>query len=69
MLFRDINGNLIELNKYDFINDKLYYQKIIEIKTKITKLTELKDSNYSNCIIQLLTKVEKKWIYWCCYIF
>jgi|LakMenEpi03Aug12_release.lakeMendotaPanAssembly.Ray.scaffolds.fasta_scaffold104260_6 hypothetical protein len=60
MLFRDINGNLIELNKYDFINDKLYYQKIIEIKTKITKLTELKDSNYSNCIIQLLTKVEKK---------
>jgi hypothetical protein len=46
MLFRDINGNLIELNKYDFINDKLYYQKIIEIKTKITKLTELKDSNY-----------------------
>jgi hypothetical protein len=60
MLFRDINGNLIELNKYDFINDKLYYQKIIEIKTKITKLTELKNSNYSNCVIQLLTKVENK---------
>jgi hypothetical protein len=60
MLFRDINGNLIELNKYDFINDKLYYQKIIEIKTKITKLTELKNSNYSNCVIELLTKVENK---------
>jgi hypothetical protein len=60
MLFRDINGNLIELNKYDFINDKLYHQKIIEIKTKITKLTELKNSNYSNCVIQLLTKVENK---------
>jgi hypothetical protein len=60
MLFRDINGNLIELNRYDFINDKLYYQKIIEIKTKITKSVEVKKSNYSNYIIQLLTKVEEK---------
>jgi hypothetical protein len=50
MLFRDINGNLVELNRYDFINDKLYYQKIIEIK-KNTKSTELKDSNYSNYVI------------------
>ena len=60
MLFRDINGNLIELNRYDFINDKLYYQKIIEMKTKITKSIELKDSNYSNYVIQFLTKVEEK---------
>jgi hypothetical protein len=60
MLFRDINGKLIELNRYDFINDKLYYQKIIETKTKITKLTESKDSNYSNYVIQLLTKVENR---------
>jgi hypothetical protein len=60
MLFRDISGNLIELNRYDFINDKLYYQKIIEIKTKITKSVEVKKSNYSNYIIQLLTKVEEK---------
>jgi hypothetical protein len=58
MLFRDISGNLIELNRYDFPNDKLYYQKIIEIK-KITKSTELKESNYSNYVInQLLKKVE-----------
>ncbi len=57
MLFRDINGNLIELNRYDFPNDKLYYQKIIEIK-KITKSTELKETNYSNYVIKLLTKVE-----------
>ena len=60
MLFRDINGNLIELNRYDFINDKLYYQKIIEIKTKNTKLSEFKDSNYSSYVIQLLTKTENK---------
>jgi hypothetical protein len=58
MLFRDINGNLIELNRYDFKNDNLYYQKIIEIKKK-TKLTDLKDTNYSNYVInQLLKKVE-----------
>ena len=57
MLFRDINGNLIELNRYDFKNDNLYYQKIIEIK-KNTKLTDPKDSNYSNYVInQLLKKV------------
>ena len=33
MLFRTSNGKLIEIKKYDFINDTLYYQKIIEIKT------------------------------------
>jgi hypothetical protein len=50
MLFRDISGNLVELNRYDFINDKLYYQKIIEFK-KNTKSTQVKDSNYSNYVI------------------
>lgn len=37
MLFRDINGNLVEINKYDFKNDKVYYQKIMEIKKQFTK--------------------------------
>jgi len=37
MLFRTQDGKLIEINKYDFINDKLYYQKLIEIKTPIPK--------------------------------
>ena len=58
MLFRDNNGNLIELNRYDFKNDKLYYQKIMEIKQLFTKSN--KDSNYSNYIIQVSTKIEKK---------
>ena len=57
MLFRDINGNLIELNRYAFKNDKLYYQKIMEIKKQFTKSN--KDYNYSNYVInQLLKKVE-----------
>ncbi len=51
MLFRDINGNLVEINKYDFNNDKAYYQKIMEIKQVFTKLTESKYPNYSTYII------------------
>ncbi len=51
MLFRDINGNLVELNKYDFKNDKAYYQKIIDIKKHFTKLTKNNNINYSTYII------------------
>jgi hypothetical protein len=58
MLFRDSNGNLVELNRYDFKNDKLYYQKIMEIKQLFTKSN--KNQNYSNYVIQLSTKSEKK---------
>jgi len=32
MLFRDSNNNLIEINKSDFITDKLYYEYIMNIK-------------------------------------
>ena len=32
MLFRTNKGELIEINKYDYPNDNLYYQKIMEIK-------------------------------------
>ena len=48
MLFRDINGNLVELNKYDFKNDKAYYQKIMEIKKQFTKSNK---NCYSTCVI------------------
>lgn len=58
MLFRDSNGNLVELNRYDFKNDKLYYQKIMEIKQLFTKSN--KNQNYSDYVIKLSTKVEKK---------
>ena len=39
MIFRTIQGNIININKYDFVNDVLYYKKIMEIKQKfiITK--------------------------------
>jgi hypothetical protein len=61
MIFRDNNGNLIELNRYDFKNDKLYYQKIMEIKKQFTKSNKNEQTNYSNYVInQLLKKVEQK---------
>ena len=37
MLFRTSTGELIEIKKYDFSNDKLYYAKIMEIKKKLSK--------------------------------
>lgn len=32
MLFRTNTGELVEVNKYNFTNDKLYYQKLMDIK-------------------------------------
>jgi len=32
MLFRTNKGELVEVKKYNFSNDKLYYQKIIDLK-------------------------------------
>jgi len=37
MLFRINTGELIEINKYNFSNDKLYYQKIMDLKKPLTK--------------------------------
>ena len=38
MLFRTNYGKLIEIKKYSFINDKLYYEKLLEIIKPIPKL-------------------------------
>jgi hypothetical protein len=32
MLFRTSTGTLIEVKKYEFSSDKLYYKKIMDIK-------------------------------------
>ena len=34
MLFRTNKGELVEIKKYNFPNDKLYYQKIMELKKR-----------------------------------
>ena len=38
MLFRTADGKLIEINKYDFKNDKLYYEKIMSIYKYLIKV-------------------------------
>jgi len=51
MLFRKTNGELIELKKYDFANDKLYYEKIMEIKKPVlhsTKISLFFDQGYNS---------------------
>jgi hypothetical protein len=35
MLFKNCHREFIEINKYDFKNDKLYYKKIMELKQSI----------------------------------
>ena len=39
MLFRTNKGELIEINKYDFPNDKLYYNKIMEINKPVKQIS------------------------------
>jgi len=31
MFFRTNDGTLIEINRYDFVNDELYYKRIKEV--------------------------------------
>lgn len=38
MIFRTATGELVEINKYDFINDRLYYEKIMEIKKQFIQV-------------------------------
>ena len=35
MLFRNNEGKLVELNRYDFKNDSIYYKKILQLKNLI----------------------------------
>lgn len=48
MLFRTNTGELIEIKKYDFTNDTLYYQRIMDIKKSsacLAKLTNIDTKN------------------------
>jgi hypothetical protein len=35
MIFRNSEGKLIEINRYDFKSDKLYYQKVMDLMNDI----------------------------------
>ncbi len=56
MLFRSHNGLMIIINKYDYKNDELYYQKIKNIIFGKNDLlnTPQNSENYSNSLIDQL---------------
>jgi hypothetical protein len=55
MLFRKNNGELVELKKYDFPNDKLYYEKLMEIKKPLLYSTKI--SPFSKSIEYFTKKI------------
>jgi hypothetical protein len=47
MLFRSNDGKIIEIKKNSFINDKLYFEKLIDIKKPLPKLEKtFENKNY-----------------------
>ena len=61
MIIRNINGELIKVNKYDYVNDMIYYEKIMNIKKEFSKDCEF-ENNISNNTIHFFSpkKVDKK---------
>ena len=52
MIFRNCKGELVEINIYSFKNDKMFYKKIMDIKTPFTKLNKNHSKNiHSNDVI------------------
>jgi len=37
MIIRTANGELLKINKYDYPNDMIYYEKIMNMKKEVTK--------------------------------
>jgi hypothetical protein len=62
MIFRKSDGTLIEINRYEFKNDKIYYQKIMDCIKDIEKNTNISDISVvsDNTIDRKEQKKEKK---------
>lgn len=41
MIFRNSNGHLVEINKYDYPNDQIYYEKVMKLQEEFTKCKRL----------------------------
>ena len=48
MLFRTNSGELIEIKKYNYSNDKLYYKKIMEVKQSFSKSFLKSEKTFDN---------------------
>ena len=57
MLFRSSNGKLENINKYDLIDDKKYYDKIIQIHKKFNHENYIKSNHNDNVKRKLLSKI------------
>ena len=63
MIFRNNNGELLDINKCDFKNDRLFYKKIVDIKkpepfTKLNEMDEMKQMNQTNDMKKYIKKVN-----------
>uniref|UniRef100_A0A6C0AW26 Uncharacterized protein n=1 Tax=viral metagenome TaxID=1070528 RepID=A0A6C0AW26_9ZZZZ len=58
MLFRDNNGNIVNISRLNYNNDKAYYDKlrnIIKTKNKEVKNIDIENtSQYNNLLTKLL---------------
>jgi hypothetical protein len=58
MIFRNSKGELIEINKYDYSNDMIYYEKIMKLQEEFTKCSKedktMNKSNNKNSIVKKL---------------
>jgi hypothetical protein len=57
MIFRKHDGTLVIINKSDYKNDEVYYNKIIKIKTATSSLNVFnKDDHHTNSSHNLAIK-------------
>jgi len=56
MIFRNSNGHLININKYDYPNDKIYYEKVMKLQEEFTKCDYNNKNNDKNNDKKLIIK-------------
>jgi hypothetical protein len=52
MIFRNSNGNLININKYDYPNDEIYYIKVMKLQEEFTKYNHHDKNSSKNLVIK-----------------
>jgi hypothetical protein len=61
MIIRNINGEIIKVNKYDYANDMIFYEKIMNIKKEFTKECSFENNiSYKTNKFFSPKKVDKK---------
>ena len=65
MIFRNNSGELVEINKYNYSNDTIYYEKVMKLQEEFTKCIKEeknmnKSSNKNSIIKELFSDDIKK---------